>query len=111
MEQLQYLNKLAVINGEVVEDVAHISEIIDKQAEKNNLLKTQEYIENMRKSYCSNPMLDQRPEEFPIELWTCVFDSQKILVKNRWDSYKSKCNPPERLHDVIQQILKIVYCG
>jgi len=52
-------------------------------------------------------MLDQRPEEFPIELWTCVFDSQKILVKNRWDSYKSKCNPQERLHDVIQQILKI----
>ena len=61
----------------------------------------------MHKRYCSNPMLDQRPDEFPLDLWHYVFDSQKILVKERWNKFKDKCNPPERLHDVIKQIMKI----
>ena len=61
----------------------------------------------MQKLYCSNPMLDQRPEEFPLDLWYNVFDSQKALIKDRWETFKSKCNPPERLHDVIKQVMKI----
>jgi hypothetical protein len=52
-------------------------------------------------------MLDQRSDEFPLEIWNNVFDTQKVLVKERWATFKSKCNPPERLQDVIKQIMKI----
>ena len=60
----------------------------------------------MRKSYCTNMMSELRPDEFPEELWTYVFDSQTIVVSDRWKRIKEKCNPPERLQE-IQQIMKI----
>jgi len=107
LHEVQYINKLAVVNGEVIEDVAQTPVCMDKEKEQVELLATQEYIVNMKKLYCSNPMLDQRPEEFPLDLWYNVFDSQKVLIKDRWETFKSKCNPPERLHDVIKQVMKI----
>jgi len=103
----QYINKLTVINGEVVDDVASIPEITDHQKEEADLLLTNQYIKRMHSLYCSNDMLEQRPEEFPLDLWHYVFDSQKVLIKNRWDTFKSKCNPPERLQEVIKQVMKI----
>ena len=106
LHNVQYINKLAVVNGEVVDDVAS-TPVNDKKKEQEDLLVTTVYIKKMHERYCSNPMLDQRPEEFPLDLWHYVFDSQKILVKERWNKFKDKCNPPERLHDVIKQIMKI----
>ena len=91
----QYLHKLAVVNGEVVDDVAATPVCVDILQEQAELLETTKYIEDMRKIHCNVPMLDQRPEEFPIEIWNNVFDNQKVLVKERWAIFKSKCNPPE----------------
>jgi len=103
----QFINKLTVVNGEVVDDVAATPVCVDTQKEQADLLETNKYLAEMRKIHCNIPMLDQRPDEFPLELWNNVFDSQKVLVKERWATFKSKCNPPERLQDVIKQIMKI----
>lgn len=107
LHNIQYINKLAVVNGEVVEDVAQPPVCSDIKKEQDELLATMDYINNMKKIHCNNTMLDQRPEEFPIDLWHYVFDNQKVLIKDRWELFKSKCSPPERLHDVIKQIMKI----
>ena len=100
LHTIQYINKLAIVDEEV------LSTSPDK--DQDELLVTTAYITKMHKRYCNNLMLDQRPEEFPLDLWSYVFDSQKVLIKERWDQFKAKCNPPERLHDVvIAQIMKI----
>ena len=96
----QYINKLAVVDDDVLPTSSSIKE-------QDELLVTTTYITKMHGRYCNNLMLDQRPEEFPLDLWSYVFDSQKVLIKERWDKFKAKCNPPERLHDVIAQIMKI----
>ena len=99
------LKKMSVVDGEVIEDVEKETDKIE--VEKQELEQTMKYLEEMRKSYCTNMMSELRPDEFPEELWTYVFDSQKIVVSDRWKRFKEKCNPPERLQEVIQQIMKI----
>jgi len=101
------INKLAVINGEVVKDVAKTPKNVNEQQQQVESEQTQKYLEGMREKYYSSSMEDLRPEEFPIDLWKYVMDSQKLLIPDRWSSFKKKCNPPERLQEVIQLIMKI----
>jgi hypothetical protein len=68
LHNVQYINKLAVVNGEVVDDVAS-TPVTDKKKEQENLIVTTAYIKKMHERYCNNSMLDQRPEEFPLDLW------------------------------------------
>jgi hypothetical protein len=67
LHNVQYINKLAVVNCEVVDDVAS-TPVTDKKLEQEYLIVTMAYIKTMHKRYCSNPMLDQRFEEFPLDL-------------------------------------------
>ena len=99
------LNKISVVDGEVIEDVE--VETDRDENERHELEQTKQYLAEMRKNYCTNMMSELRPEEFPEDLWEYVFDSQKVLVSERWKKFKEKCNPPERLQEVIQQIMKI----
>jgi len=101
------MNKLAVINGEVVEDVARTPDNVDVQKQQEELDQTLKYIESMRKMYYTSALDDLRPTEFPLELWQYVTDSQKVLVPDRWKTFKEKCSPPERLQEVIQLVMKI----
>ena len=103
LHDIQYINKLAVSVEDSDAEVDHATQ----KKEQDELVLTNDYIAKMKKLCCSNPMLDQRPEEFPLDLWHYVFDSQKALIKDRWAAFKAKCNPPQRLHDVIQQIMVI----
>ena len=68
LHNVQYINKLAVVNGEVVDDVAS-APVIAKDKEQEDLIVTTAYIKKMHERYCNNSMLDQRPEEFPLDLW------------------------------------------
>ena len=83
LHNVQYINKLAVVNGEVVDDAAS-TPVTDKKQEQEDLIVTAAYIDKTHKRYC-----------------------KKIILKKRWDKFKNKCNPPERLQDVIKQIMKI----
>ena len=106
-DDIVHAHKLTVINGEVVEDVAKISDNIDANQQQEELNETLKYIAVMRDKYYTSSMDDLRPVEFPADLWKYVADSQKVLVPDRWKSFKDKCSPPERLQEVIELIMKI----
>ena len=99
------LHKVSVVDGEVITETE--IEMDHSSVDQIELEQTMEYIKKMRASYCTSSMDELRPEEFPEELWKYVFDSQKVLVHDRWKVFKEKCSPPERLQEVIQQIMKI----
>jgi len=102
-----FIHKLAVVNGEVVEDVAQVPDHVDEKQQQEELEQTLRYIEEMRSKYYTSALDDLKPAEFPAELWKYVTDSQKVLIPNRWKLFKEKCSPPERLQEVIQLIMKI----
>ena len=106
-DDIVHNHKLAVINGEVVEDVAQVSSNVDPHQQQEELDKTLKYIEAMREKHYTSLMEELRPVEFPVDLWKYVADSQKILIPDRWKAFKEKCSPPERLQEVIALIMKI----
>jgi len=102
-----FIHKLAVVNGEVVEDVAQVPDHVDEKQQQEELEQTLNYIEEMRSKYYTSALDDLKPAEFPAELWKYVTDSQKVLIPNRWKLFKEKYSPPEQLQEVIQLIMKI----
>jgi len=95
------MNKLAVINGEVVEDVARTPDNVDVQKQQEELDLIMKYIEGMRKMYYMSALDNLRPSKFPVDLWQYITDSQKVLVPDRWKMFKEKCSQPERLQEII----------
>ena len=65
-----------------------------------------QYIRDLTKRRCTTEMAQMRPTDFPEKYWKYVFDTEKPLVKERWDTFNNTASK-ERLQEVIQQIKSI----
>jgi hypothetical protein len=67
----------------LMEEIANIASNISDE-EQREIRETQRSITEWKLQHCIKLQEEHRPEEFPIELWKWVADSEKPLVKERF---------------------------